>query len=73
MTDYETIFDEGYETSLRGSSGNTGAFTKAHSAALAAVVAAAKADAWDEGVEMMCDGAVRDRDYELNPYRKVTP
>ena len=45
MTDYETIFAEGHEKSLRGSSGNSGAFAKANSDALAAVVAAAKAEA----------------------------
>ena len=51
MTDYETIFTEGHETSLRGSSGSSSAFAKANSDALAAVVAAAKAEAATEAAE----------------------
>ena len=53
MINYETIFAEGYETSLRGSSGDTGAFTRAHTAAVSAVVAASKAEALREASKLV--------------------
>ena len=73
MTDYESIYDDAYTDSC--CTNNTGPLlhlgprTIDHEAGLAAVVAAAKADAWDEGHSQALANVAWPLEREGNPYR----
>jgi len=69
MTDYEAVYDEAYEQASTGGRDTMQACMQRYQIALAAVVAAAKKEAWEEGHSQAIANIAWPHERKGNPYR----